>query len=470
MWTDSPYWNPKTETLPRADLDALRLTKLRRMTEFAAARSAFHRRAFAQAGFAPEQLRTLDDLRRIPLLSRDAWLASQQAVPPYGELPTIGPTDAIRLHTTSGTTGRMPLRALDGAKDWAWMAEMWAYGVWAAGVRPHDVAYVAFGYGSFIGFWGLHDALQKVGALTIPGGAQTTEARVRQIVDFGATVVASTPTYAIRLAQEAERIGVDLPASAVSTLILSGEPAGSIPQTKALIERMWGAKAYDTAGMTEIGTIMVFECLRQPGGTHVIEDHVLEEVLDPETLRPVPYGEPGERVVTSFGRGAIPLLRYRSADLVCRVPAARCDCGRTFDIYEGGILGRVDDMKLVRGTNVYPRAVEAIVREFDEIVEFQLRLYQRDLLDRIALRVELADGYTDERWTRLARRLATELASAHEGLSFEVERAGRGELPRFELKARRTVDERPRAAAGAADSASSAGSASTAGATAGGQA
>src|SRR5262249_48173459 len=222
------------------------------------------------AGFEPGQLRTPADLRRIPVLSRQEWMDGQEAAPPYGLLPVAGPDTAVRLHTTSGTTGRMPLRALDSRKDWAWAAEMWCYGLWAAGVRPGDVAYVAFGYGSFIGFWGLHYGLEKLGALTIPGGAQTTEARVRQILDFGATVVASTPTYALRLAQPARALGLDLPGSAVRAVILSGEPAGSVPQTKALIEAEWGAKAYDTAGMTEISTIFMFECDRQPGGAHLI--------------------------------------------------------------------------------------------------------------------------------------------------------------------------------------------------------
>jgi phenylacetate-CoA ligase len=282
--------------------------------------------------------------------------------------------------------------------------------------------------------------MEKLGALNVPGGAQPTENRVRQIVDFGATVVASTPTYALRLAQEAERLGVDLAASPVQRLILSGEPAGSIPQTKALIERLWGAKAGDTAGMTEIGTIMVFECARQPGGTHIIEDHFIEEVVDPAGDEPVGYGEQGERVVTSFGRGIIPLLRYRTADLVARVPAARCSCGRGFDLYEGGILGRVDDMKLVRGTNVYPRAVEGIVRELANVEEFQLLLTREGHFDRVALRVEPAAGTTDEAWAETAERLGKALAAAHEGLRFEVERAADGELPRFELKARRTVD------------------------------
>ena len=436
----SPYWNPKTETLGRERLEALQLAKLRYQCEWAAARSPWYKRRFAEVGFDPADLRSGGDLRRAPLLTRDEWMESQFTAPPYGEIPAVDATGAIRVHTTSGTTGRGPLRALDSRKDWAWIAEMWSYAVWGCGVRPADTAYIAFGYGSFIGFWGLHYAMEKVGVLNVPGGAQKTEARVLQIIDFGATVVASTPTYALRLAQEASQLGVDLPGSAVERLILSGEPAGSIPQTKALIEEQWGAKAFDTAGMTEIGTIMVFECAEQPGGTHIIEDNMIEEVIDPISLEPVPYGERGERVVTSFGRGAIPLIRYRTGDLVCRVPASRCTCGRGFDIYEGGLLGRVDDMKLVRGTNVYPRAIEAIVREYPEVDEFQTVITHEGIRDEITLRVELKPGWDAAGWDPLCDVLHRRLGLAFEGLNFRIERAGEGELPRFELKAKRTLD------------------------------
>jgi phenylacetate-CoA ligase len=440
--SESPYWNPKTETLSRESLEALRLAKLRYQCEWAAARSPWYRRRFQEEGFDPGQLKSVADIRRVPMLTRDEWMASQDVAPPYGEIPTIGGEGAIRVHTTSGTTGRGPLRALDSRKDWAWIAEMWCYGIWGCGVRPGDTAYIAFGYGSFIGFWGLHYAMEKMGVLNVPGGAQATEARVKQIADFGATVVASTPTYALRLAQEAAEQGVDLRSSAVERVILSGEPAGSIPQTKALIEEQWGAKAYDTAGMTEIGTIMVFECSEQPGGTHIIEDHMIEEVIDPVTLDPVDYGHRGERVVTSFGRGAIPLIRYRTGDLVCKVPASTCNCGRGFDIYEGGILGRVDDMKIVRGTNVYPRAIEAIVREFREVDEFQTLITREGIRDEITLRVEMKPGFDVSGWEALSADLHGRLAHAHEGLNFRMELADAGELPRFELKAKRTVDQR----------------------------
>jgi phenylacetate-CoA ligase len=318
---------------------------------------------------------------------------------------------------------------------------MWCYGFWGFGIRPADTVFFAFSYGTFVGFWGAHYACEKIGCLVLPGGNMTTEGRVKQIVDMDATVVCSTPTYALRMAQEAQSLGIDLPNSSVKRLILSGEPAGSIPATKKLIEEQWGAKAGDTAGMTELGTIMIFECSEQPGGTHIIEDHFIEEVVDPLSGEPVDYGERGERVVTSFGRGFIPVIRYRTRDLVVRVPAGTCSCGRTFDIYDGGIRGRVDDMKLVRGTNVYPRAVEAIVREYREIDEFQIHLFTAEgIRDEIEVLVEINQPGSDG--DRILTELKTRLADAHEGLRFGVGKAEPESLPRFELKAKRVNDER----------------------------
>ncbi|HEX6796159.1 MAG TPA: AMP-binding protein [Ktedonobacterales bacterium] len=442
----SPYWNPKNERLPREQLDALQLAKLRRMTEWAYANSPFHRRRMDEAGFKPEQLKSLDDLRRIPMMTREEWMESETQQPLFGDLPATAEENAIRYHLTSGTSGRTPLRVLDSAKDWEWIAEMWGYGIWGFGVRPEDKVYFAFGYGSFIGFWGAHYACEKMGALVVPGGAQTTEGRVKQIVELGITTVASTPTYALRLWQVAAEMGIDLATeSKVDKIILSGEPAGSIPAVKKQLEQAWGAKAGDTAGMTELGTIMIFECANQPGGTHIIEDHFIEEVINPQTGEPVPYGELGERVVTSFGRAFIPVLRYRTKDMVLKVPASKCTCGRTGDIYDGGIRGRWDDMKLIRGTNVYPRAVESIVREFDAIDEFQIYVWRSDeLRDEITIKVELKPGHMSE-WPRIEEQLGKALADAHEGLRFLIELQPEGTLPRFELKAKRLVDARPAA-------------------------
>ena len=437
--SESPYWNPRHETLPREELEALQVRKLRNLVEWADAHVPWQSKRLRDAGVTPDAVNQLDDLRRIPFLTREEWMHGQLEQPPYGPILAAEPERAVRYHMTSGTTGATPIRVLDSMKDWEWIAEMWCYGLWGFGVRPHDTLFVAFGYSKFIGFWGLHYAGEKLGCLVLPGGAMTTDQRVKEIVEMGATVVASTPTYALRMAQEAKSLGVDLVGSKVERLILSGEPAGSIPATKALIEEQWGAKAGDTAGMTELGTIMIFECAEQPGGTHIIEDHYIEEVVDPATDEPVPYGEMGERVVTSFGRGFIPVLRYRTRDFVVRVPGSSCSCGRTFDVYDGGIRGRVDDMKLVRGTNVYPRAVEAIVREHPEVDEFQIHLYTADgIRDEIEVLVEVPEGDADA----LCERLAKELAAAHESLRFGVRSVELGSLPRFELKAKRLNDER----------------------------
>ncbi|MBA3727982.1 MAG: AMP-binding protein [Actinobacteria bacterium] len=441
--TDTPYWNPRHETMPREQLEALQVRRLRALVEWADARVPWQSKRLRDAGVTADSIKTLEDLRRIPLLSRDEWMGAQLESPPFGAILAAPEEAAIRYHMTSGTTGRTPIRVLDSLKDWEWIAEMWCYGFWGFGVRPRDRVFIAFGYATFIGFWGAHYACEKMGCLVLPGGAMTTDVRVRTIVEMGATVVCSTPTYALRMAQEARSLGIDLASSSVERLILSGEPAGSIPATKKLIEEQWGAKAADTAGMTELGTIMVFECSEQPGGTHIIEDHYIEEVVDPDTDEPVPYGEMGERVVTSFGRGFIPVLRYRTRDYVVKVPANTCSCGRTFDIYDGGIRGRVDDMKLVRGTNVYPRAVEAIVREFPEIDEFQIHLYTAEgIRDEIEVLVEIPGSDEEADADRIVNDLSRSLAQAHEGLRFGVRRAESGSLPRFELKAKRLLDER----------------------------
>jgi phenylacetate-CoA ligase len=437
----SRYWNPRHETMPREELDALQLHKLRRLVGWTDAQVPYYSKKLHDAGVTADSIKGLDDLRRIPFTTRDEWMQGQLDHPPYGPILAAPEELAIRYHMTSGTTGRTPIRVLDSMKDWEWIAEMWCYGFWGFGVRPEDTVFFAFSYGTFVGFWGAHYACEKMGCLVLPGGNMTTEGRVKQIMDLNATVVCSTPTYALRMAQEAAAMGVDLPNGPVRRLILSGEPAGSIPATKRLIEEQWGAAAGDTAGMTELGTIMVFECDDQPGGTHIIEDHYIEEVIDPNSDEPVDYGARGERVVTSFGRGFIPVLRYRTRDFVVRVPGSTCSCGRTFDIYDGGIRGRVDDMKLVRGTNVYPRAVEAIVREYREIDEFQIHLYTAEgIRDEIEVLVEVADSNADAHL--ITSELAKALAEAHEGLRFDVRTAEAGSLPRFELKAQRVVDER----------------------------
>ena len=437
------YWNPSTELMPRAELEALQMRKLRALVAHAMARSPFWRRKLGEAGVEPERLRTLDDLRRLPFLTKQELLDDQEANPPYGTAITCSPSLAVAYHHTSGTTGRTPLRVFETRRDWDWGADAWARALYAFGVRSTDIVYFPFGYGPFIGFWGAHYAVQKIGAMTVAGGAQSSEHRLRQLIDVGATVVVATPSYALRLAAVAGELGIDLAkGTRVELLLHAGEPGASIPATKALIERLWGAHAGDFAGMTETAGISAFECAAKPGGMHIAEDHFIEEVIDPETGEPAAPGEIGERVTTALGIGSLPIIRYRTRDLVRRVPASKCPCGRTFDLYLGGILGRSDDLRIIRGTNVHPSAVEGVVRRFDQIREFRIVFERVGLQDEVTVELEALPHVPPEGQAELARRIADELAYAHEGLRFGIRLMEPGSLPTFELKARRVVDRR----------------------------
>lgn len=437
------FWNPATECMPRQELEALQLRKVRVLLAWAMERSPFWKRKLGAAGVDPDRIRTMDDMRRVPFLTKEELLADQEAHPPFGSAITCSPQLAVAYHHTSGTTGRLPLRVFETRRDWDWGADAWARALYAFGLRSTDIVYFPFGYGPFIGFWGAHYAVQKIGAMAVAGGGQSSEHRLRHIIDCGATAVVATPSYAIRLAAVAEQQGIDLARDTkVEILVHAGEPGASIPSTKALLERKWGAHAGDFAGMTETAGIAAFECAAKSGGIHIAEDHFLEEVIDPETGDPVPMGEVGERVTTALGIGSLPIIRYRTRDMVRRVPASHCPCGRTFDLYLGGIIGRTDDMRIIRGTNVYPSAVEGVVRRFEEVREFRIVISREGLQDEIAVEVEPLPTVPVEAWEALAGRLAEELAFSHEGLRFNTRVVEPGTLPTFELKARRLVDTR----------------------------
>ncbi|HEY7062048.1 MAG TPA: phenylacetate--CoA ligase family protein [Chloroflexota bacterium] len=437
------YWSPFAERMPRDQIRALQLRRLQALVGWAYTRSPFWRRRLDAAHVTPEQIKSLDDVRRLPFLTKVELLENQAEHPPYGDMLTAPASVAVAYHTTSGTSGRTPLRALESPRDWDWGAQAWARSLYGFGLRDSDVVYVAFGYGSFIGFWGAHYAIQKIGATTVAGGSQSSEARLRQIVDTGATALAATPSYAIRLGQVAAELGIDLARDTrVELLLLAGEPGANIPATKALIQDMWGARAGDFMGMTETAGITAFECSEQSGALHINEDYFLEEFLDPQTGEPLGLGEVGERVCTAFGIGLIPIIRYRTGDLVRRVEAERCPCGRTFELYQGGIIGRADDMQIIRGVNVHPSAVEGVVRRYAELREFRIVLTRVEHVDNIAVELEPHPAADAALAATLAERVAHELAEAHEGLRFDVSLVPPSTLPTFELKARRVVDRR----------------------------
>jgi len=360
-----------------------------------------------------------DDFKRLPLTSKSELLADQASHPPFGTNLTYPVDRYVRLHQTSGSSGELPLRWLDTAESWEWWLRIWAEHVYrAASVTPADRVFLAFSFGPFIGFWSAFGGAERLGALCISGGAMTSEQRVRSILDLGATVLLSTPTYALRLADVARGMGVDLAESSVRVTIHAGEAGASIPATRDAIEAAWSASSFDHTGMTELGPTG-FSCSARDG-VHLIESEFIFEVTDD-----------GELVATNLGRWGMPLIRYRTGDrvIVSREP---CPCGSPFMKIVGGIQGRVDDMFTVRGVNLYPSQVEDIVRRHPGVAEFVIEHRRERRMDEVALVVETSAASFS------AERLEADLRQAL-GVRLDCRVVPAGTLPRSELKSRRIV-------------------------------
>lgn len=417
-------------TSSRKAIAAQQVGRLRRMLETMLPANEFYRRKFALADV--QKIDSLEALRNIPFTTKSELVDDQQEHPPFGSDLTFPLERYVRIHQTSGTTGQ-PMYWLDTEESWNWWAECWKVVFDAAGVRAGDRIFFAFSFGPFIGFWAGWEGARRVGALAISGGAQSTPQRLKSIIDCGATALVCTPTYALHMASEARKAGIDLAKdSAIKITIHAGEPGASIPSTKKLIEQSWGAKCYDHAGATEVGAFG-FECRAQPGAIHVNEDEFIAEVIDPATQQPVEPGSEGELVITNLGRLGSPVIRYRTGDLV--EPSYQdCPCGKPFMLLQGGVLGRVDDMVIVRGVNVFPSAVENVLREFSEIEEFRVEISETSAMKEMKIVIEpgvgssSVDGFDD----RVGRRVRERI-----GLRPRVELVAPGTLPRFELKARR---------------------------------
>ena len=428
------YWNRKTETMPRSELAALQWRKLQRALTRAKAGSPFWRDRL------PDRIESLQDYaERVPLLYKSDLIGATETAPPYGILPSTDPVLAIRHHQTSGTSGDPPVRTFDTVRDWVWGVEQWCTVLYGMGVRPHHRGLVAFGYGLFIGFWGMHYGLERLGCTVVPAGGMETRQRVRLLVDHRIEVLGCTPSYALRLADTAREMGVDLAGEGNVQIIMAGGEPRSAATTRAIAEA-FGARVFNAAGTTEFGTVCMFECPWLAGGCHIIEPAMIDEVRHPETLRPVGYGEQGIRVTTGLGREGVQLFRHWTGDLVVRRPWSECGCGRTWDWYDGGILGRDDDMRKVRGVSVTPVMVEDVLRAFPEVAEYQAALRTVRGLDTIVLQVEPRTG---ARSAGLGERISLAM-KCEVGIRPEVELAPPGSLPRFELKAARFHDERSR--------------------------
>ncbi len=362
---------------------------------------------------------------RVPFTTKEELVRDQDAHPPYGTNLTFPLTQYVRCHQTSGTTGK-PLRWLDTAASWSAMVDDWVEVLRAAGVAAGDRVFVAFSFGPFLGFWLGFEAAGRLGCLTLPGGGMNTDLRVRVLAENACTVLCCTPTYALHLA-EAWRNGNHADVTPpVRTVVVAGEPGGSLASTRHRISEAWnGARVVDHHGMTEVGPV-THGLADHPGALRVLEESYLAEVVDPATGLPSPDGLPGELVLTTLRRTGSPLLRYRTGDLVRPLVAD----GRL--LLEGGILGRTDDMLVIRGVNVYPTAVEEILRSHPGAGEYRVRVDTSRPLPELRVEVEATRTVAD----RLAECLRHAL-----GLRVPVEPVPAGTLPRFELKARRWVRE-----------------------------
>lgn len=408
----------------REDIVNAQLARLRAGLERLLPANAFYRTRLGSVGH--EAVDDLAGLRRLPFTHKADLVSDQREHPPYGTNLTYPLREYVRLHQTSGTTGE-PLRVLDTAESWDWWAECWAVVLRAAGVTSDDIVYLAFSFGPFIGFWSAYEGAKRVGALVIPGGGQTSAQRAHAIVESGATVLVCTPTYALHLAEVAHAEGLDPTASAVRSAIHAGEPGASIPNTRRRIEALWGARVYDHIGMTEVGAY-AFTCARQDA-VHINEAEFIAEILDPANDEPVAEGEQGELVLTNLGRWGDPALRYRTGDRVRRGPAT-CACGCTWLTLPGGVLGRVDDMLIVRGVNIYPSSIEEVLRGFAGVGEYRILVHRTGGLDELALDVECPEAEVAHIEAALRQAL---------NLRVPVRAVEAGSLPRFELKARRVV-------------------------------
>src|SRR5436189_4152655 len=363
----------------------------------------------------------------LPFTTKQQLVDDQTKNPPFGTNLTFPLENYVRIHQTSGTEGK-PVLWLDTQESWDWWLRCWGEVYKGAGVRPGDRVYVAFSFGPFIGFWAAFEGAQRMSVTVIPGGGQSSEQRLHALFERQATVLVCTPTYALRLAEVAHQQCLDLARGPIRITVHAGEPGAGIPETRRRIQEAFGAKTFDHVGMTEMGAYG-FECEAQ-AGLHINEDEFIAEIIDPKTLAPVENGNKGELVLTNLGRVGMPLIRYRTGDLgvISREP---CACGRPWVRLIGGILGRADDMITIRGINIFPSAIENIVRRHPEIVEFAIEVHREREMRELRLKVEV-DGVADGIVERLGEDIHNDLR-----VRATIERVEIGSLPRFELKARR---------------------------------
>ncbi|HUF88210.1 MAG TPA: AMP-binding protein [Thermohalobaculum sp.] len=427
------------ETWSRDRIESHQLERLKAQLAHVARASRHYAKVFAEAGFEPGDLKGLDELRALPLTRKADYLRALGAAPPFGAMLAVDPAEVVRVHFSSGTTAK-PSPDCWTAADIARWTDLYARLAYSQGVRRGDVYQCLFNFSWFVGGLGGLMAYQRIGATCIPGGSGDSERQVATMFDYGTTAVTATPSFMAHLGEVARRMGREPRATKLSKIMLGGEPGASIPATRRMLEELWDAKCFDGYGSLEFQPIG-WDCAAQQG-PHLVEDFAVAEVLDPETGAPVADGTAGVLVLTHLDKQAMPLVRWWTGDMVVRDPA-RCACGRTHARLAGGVRGRADDMLVIRGVNVFPSAIEELVRalpgstgEYLIVIDRDVRDPASGFLNGLKLRVEAAAGAPADLGERIAAEVRAKLQ-----VRARVEMVEAGALPRSTHKARRILRE-----------------------------
>ena len=431
-------WNEKYECMPRKDLNELQLSRLKAIVYKVYDRVPFYRESFDKAGFKPDDLKSLDDLRRIPFISkkdlRDNYPFKLFAEPM---------SNIVRIHSSSGTTGK-PVVAGYTQNDINMWAELMARSLTCAGANSNDIIQNSYGYGLFTGGLGIHYGGERMGATVIPSSGGNTKRQVMMLQDFGTTVLTCTPSYALYIGEvAAEEMGIDIRTLPLRIGVLGAEPWSD--NMRKEIEIKLGIDARDIYGLTEVlGPGVSMEC-EQKNGLHVFEDHFIAEIIDPDTGEPLPYGETGELVFTSLTKEAFPVIRFRTRDITSLNPEP-CGCGRTIARMRR-VSGRTDDMLIIRGVNVFPSQIESVLMEIEEVEpHYEIVVERKGSLDDLQLRVEVNERlFSDEirKLEAVQKRIQNELESVL-GISIKVTLVEPKTIERSEGKAKRVRDLRPK--------------------------
>jgi phenylacetate-CoA ligase len=434
---DPTYWDAPIETQSREDWERLKLALLKDHLQHAYAHSPYYRASFDAAGVHPDQVNSLDDIRRFPFIDKRTLRDRQLAVPPFGDLVAVPEREIVYLSASSGSTG-VPTASPFTQGDFDDWIDYEARQFWSSGMRPTDRYCHSLNFSLFIGGPCVLGA-QKLGALSIHAGTVPSERLLQILRQFQANIIWTTPSYAWYLGETAIREGIDLKEDlAVRRIFVAGEPGGSIPETRGRIEALWNASVYDYYGLSDIFGSCAGMC-EAKDGLHWAEDHILVEVIDPVSGEAVREGEAGELVLTTLKKRARPMVRFRTGDIV-RFTSARCSCGRT-SIRMDGVQGRLDDMLIIKGVNIFPSDVEAVVRKNANLSgEYRLLIDRIDHLDRLTVEIESIEGYNGDQ-RDLAAQVSRHLKSVT-GVTATVSVLAPGTLPRATHKAKRVLDRR----------------------------